>query len=98
MTPNRRERDRFAKRFVAPATLAAAGPTAALQRMTPWSPTGSRSAVQHALMRAVATVSAWHERARQRRALVELTDQMLCDIGISRAQAQRESTRPFWRV
>ena len=98
MTPDRRERDSFARRFVAPATLAAAGPAATLQRTSALSPTGSRPAVQHALVRAVATVSAWHERARQRRALVALSDQMLCDIGISRAQAQRESARPFWRV
>jgi uncharacterized protein YjiS (DUF1127 family) len=47
---------------------------------------------------AVATVSAWHERARQRRALMALSDPMLRDIGISRAKAQRESARPFWRV
>jgi uncharacterized protein YjiS (DUF1127 family) len=92
---NRRE---LGRRSFAPATLAAAGPAATLQRTSTLSPVGFSSAVQHALMRAVATVSAWHERARQRRALVALSDPMLRDIGISRAQAQRESTRPFWRV
>jgi uncharacterized protein YjiS (DUF1127 family) len=91
---NRRGLDR---RSFAHPTLAAAGPAAAL-RPSALSPIGSRPAVPHALVRAVATVSAWHERARQRRALVALSDPMLRDIGISRAQAQRESTRPFWRV
>jgi uncharacterized protein YjiS (DUF1127 family) len=38
----------------------------------------------------------WHEVRRQRRALLELSDQMLKDIGISRADAMREAARPFW--
>lgn len=98
MTPNHRERDSFAMRSLAPATLAAAGPAAALQRPSARSPIGFSSAVEHALLRAVETVSAWHERAHQRRALMALSDQMLRDIGISRAEAERESTKPFWRV
>ncbi|MDN2567881.1 DUF1127 domain-containing protein [Aquibium sp. A9E412] len=36
------------------------------------------------------------ERRRSRRALAALTDEALRDIGISRAQARRESARPFW--
>ena len=39
---------------------------------------------------------AWHERARQRRALMELDDRALADIGISRADAERECRNPFW--
>jgi uncharacterized protein YjiS (DUF1127 family) len=38
----------------------------------------------------------WHELARQRRALLALNDHMLKDIGISRAEAEREASRPFW--
>ena len=38
----------------------------------------------------------WHELARQRRALLALNDHMLEDIGISRAEAEREASRPFW--
>jgi uncharacterized protein YjiS (DUF1127 family) len=38
----------------------------------------------------------WHELARQRRALLALSDHMLKDIGISRAEAEREASRPFW--
>lgn len=36
-------------------------------------------------------------RARQRRALAELPDSLLADIGLSRAQAQEEAEKPFWR-
>jgi len=38
----------------------------------------------------------WHELARQRRALLALSEHMLKDIGISRAEAEREASRPFW--
>jgi uncharacterized protein YjiS (DUF1127 family) len=38
----------------------------------------------------------WHELARQRRALLALSDDMLKDIGITRAEAEREASRPFW--
>lgn len=35
---------------------------------------------------------------RQRQHLKALDDQALSDIGVSRAQAQREATRPIWDV
>lgn len=38
----------------------------------------------------------WRERSRQRRALLELDDRLLSDIGIGRAEAEREAVRPFW--
>jgi uncharacterized protein YjiS (DUF1127 family) len=38
----------------------------------------------------------WHELARQRRALLALSDDILRDIGITRAEAEREARRPFW--
>lgn len=41
---------------------------------------------------------AWHERARERRALSQLSDQMLHDIGVSRSEATQEAARPFWRA
>ncbi|MFQ6022724.1 MAG: DUF1127 domain-containing protein [Acidiferrobacterales bacterium] len=41
---------------------------------------------------------AWHERARQRRALLALDDRMLKDIGITRADAERQASNPFWRI
>ena len=42
-------------------------------------------------------IARWIERARQRAALAALDDQMLRDIGITRAEAMRESEKPFWR-
>lgn len=43
---------------------------------------------------------AWLDRALERRrsrlALRELDDHFLKDIGISRADAEREARRPFW--
>ena len=41
-------------------------------------------------------VQLWLERDRQRRALRELNDHMLQDIGISRCDVYRESTKRFW--
>lgn len=40
---------------------------------------------------------AWRERARQRRALAELDDRMLRDIGVTRRAAVQECAKPFWR-
>lgn len=40
----------------------------------------------------------WRQRARQRRQLATLSDRQLDDIGISRAQADCESAKPFWRA
>lgn len=35
-------------------------------------------------------------RRRSRQSLLDLDDAMLRDIGVTRAQAQREANRPFW--
>jgi uncharacterized protein YjiS (DUF1127 family) len=37
------------------------------------------------------------DRARQRRALARLDDRLLRDVGLSRADVEREYSRPFWR-
>jgi len=39
----------------------------------------------------------WRERGRQRRALQNLNDDMLKDIGISRCDVYGESSKGFWR-
>jgi len=39
----------------------------------------------------------WHQRQQQRRALLQLNDRMLSDIGISRCEAEQEAAKPFWR-
>jgi uncharacterized protein YjiS (DUF1127 family) len=39
----------------------------------------------------------WYERSRQRRHLAQLSDHMLRDIGLSRADVWSEYAKPFWR-
>ena len=38
----------------------------------------------------------FYDRRQQRRALMELDDRMLADIGITREQAQAAAREPFW--
>ena len=38
----------------------------------------------------------WSQLARQRRQLAMLDDAALKDLGLSRADVQQESERPFW--
>jgi uncharacterized protein YjiS (DUF1127 family) len=45
----------------------------------------------------VATLKIWHARARQRRRLAMLDDQLLKDIGLTRCDAEMEAAKPFWR-
>lgn len=42
-------------------------------------------------------VEALVERHRQRRALLAMDDRSLRDIGLSRADVDRETTKPVWR-
>ena len=39
----------------------------------------------------------WQERARQRHQLQSLSDHMLHDIGLGRADVEAETSKPFWR-
>ena len=38
----------------------------------------------------------WNRRIEQRRQLAQLSDALLEDVGMTRAEAERESKRPFW--
>jgi uncharacterized protein YjiS (DUF1127 family) len=40
----------------------------------------------------------WLDRARQRRALAQLDDRLLRDIGITRYDVLYEAGKPFWRA
>jgi len=42
-------------------------------------------------------MATWNERRRQRLALEALPDHLLSDIGVSRADADQEADKPFWR-
>lgn len=39
-----------------------------------------------------------HERWRQRQALMKLDDHLLKDIGLSRADVEKEVSKPIWRA
>jgi uncharacterized protein YjiS (DUF1127 family) len=43
------------------------------------------------------TIREWRRRVNGRRELASLGDTMLHDIGISRAEAEYLSRKPFWR-
>lgn len=48
-------------------------------------------------LQVVVTIVKWEERHRTRKALAQLDNRLLDDIGITRADAQLETQRPFWR-
>ena len=51
-----------------------------------------------AIGRSVAALpAAWQRRARSRRELEELSESALHDIGLTRADVVRETSKPFWR-
>ena len=50
-----------------------------------------------AIDRVAMKIGAAQERARQRRALAALNDDLLKDIGVSRAMAEYEADKAFWR-
>lgn len=50
------------------------------------------------LARIVEAVLAWNARSLQRLELAEMTDRELLDAGITRAQADAEAAKPFWRA
>ncbi|MBL8667879.1 MAG: DUF1127 domain-containing protein [Rhodospirillales bacterium] len=55
------------------------------------------SYLQDLLIRAMDTLLACQDRARERHQLGELDDRLLRDVGIDRATADREALKPFWR-
>jgi uncharacterized protein YjiS (DUF1127 family) len=73
-----------------------------LHRTAPFDTTGldtGEPPVLRAVMRRIGrTLGAWFDRADQRRALLELTDQHLADIGIDRLTARREAAKHFWQA
>ena len=48
--------------------------------------------------RAVVTVLGWHERTRQRQALVALDRRQLRDVGLTPADVARETNKTFWQL
>jgi uncharacterized protein YjiS (DUF1127 family) len=50
------------------------------------------------IVNAMDTMLDWQDRARQRHRLGEMDDHLLRDIGLSRADLEYESSKPFWRA
>ncbi|MHB1219984.1 MAG: DUF1127 domain-containing protein [Alphaproteobacteria bacterium] len=46
---------------------------------------------------AIALVTTWHSRAKQRRELLELEPWAMRDLGLSKTQVVEEAAKPFWR-
>ena len=49
------------------------------------------------LRQAVDLLLTWQHRARDRQQLQSLSDHMLRDIGLTRADVFAEASKPFWR-
>jgi uncharacterized protein YjiS (DUF1127 family) len=49
------------------------------------------------LARAIEIIARWQRRARTRAELARLDEHALHDIGVTRAQAEYELGKPFWR-
>ena len=59
-------------------------------------PIASLQLLTSLLVRLFSALARWQERARERYQLAALSDQALHDIGLSRADVERESRKPFW--
>jgi len=65
-------------------------------RLRYWAPSfPSPGAMLERLLNCLVT---WQERSNQRHRLSELSDLMLKDIGVSRAEVERETRKPFWEA
>jgi len=54
--------------------------------------------LHHVLARISSEVGEWRRRSRDRRALATMSDRSLRDIGLTRYDAAREASKPFWRA
>ncbi len=43
------------------------------------------------------TMLLWQQRAEERQRLADLSDHILRDVGLTRAEAESESDKPFWK-
>lgn len=57
----------------------------------------ARNAATETLIALFDRLAEWQQLARQRRELRQMSDRELKDVGLSRADAEREAAKPFWR-
>jgi len=60
-------------------------------------PQRSRGTASGIAGRVLATLREWRRRAHDRAELAKLDDRMLRDIGLTHADAEFLSSKPFWR-
>ncbi len=56
-----------------------------------------RAAGPGLVQRAIERLLTWQRRVNERRHLMQLDDRLLADMGITRADAEHEYRKPFWR-
>jgi len=78
---------------ISSSSLAGAGQAARLRELG----AAAIAAVDSATAPVVTQLFTWVQRARDRQALLRLDEHMLHDIGISRADVDYETSKPFWR-
>ena len=61
-------------------------------------PTATEGSFRCAMARVARGITVWDQRYRQRRALRELSPEILQDIGISQEDALLEAAKPFWKA
>ena len=54
--------------------------------------------VRNTALAAIELLLTWQERANQRFHLQQMSDHMLKDVGISRADVHLEASKPFWKT
>jgi uncharacterized protein YjiS (DUF1127 family) len=79
---------------ISSSSLAGAGQVARLRELG----ATAVAAVDSATAPVVTQLFTWIQRARDRNALQRLDEHMLHDIGISRADVDYETSKPFWRA
>ena len=62
-----------------------------------WQDFPPQSALRRTLAGLAGHYGAWVSISNQRRALAELDDHLLRDIGVTRYDIAREASKPFWR-
>lgn len=77
-------------------TMRFAYPTSAAYALPHHAAPGARRSFW--LTRLLDLAALWRRRAEERRALRQIDDHMLRDIGLDRLQAERMAARPFWRA
>ncbi len=58
----------------------------------------ARSGLVRGFRSILSRLAEWRERSEQRKHLAAMSDRMLKDVGITRADAVREASKPFWQA